>query len=407
VSLIAHYCQKCLAANPLGQELCSQCGTPLMIVVERAATRYETLESRAFTEEHLLERISALENRLGRLGERVERALDLLLQQAQNSHFDRALIKALVGLLTDEQIVEPRKLESLWIGRCQKDAEEQLESERREALQHKILAAYSGPQKSPFQELVDESFLLLEEEQNAKALQGLQRAARMDRNNGLLQYYVGECLFKSGKLHKARSYLARAHELMPVDQRVSLLLGLACADEGDVESAKALLSAATKLGGSSFAAHYGLGRVFVAESKWRQAIQEFKLALASKVSPEAHYALGCLYYQLSRDVLATRHLRKALELDENYSGACHVLGLIAARAGSLDVAESYFRQAGGGKTKRKANGNRTANEIPALLSNGVVPFDSKKLVSGGDRRLAEAVRRDALTACTSGAFDSF
>ncbi len=378
-----------------------------MLIVERAATRYEALESRAFSEEHLLERISALENRLGRLGERVERALDLLLQQAQNSHFDRALIKALVGLLTDEQIVEREKLESLWIGRCQKDAEEQLESERREVLQHRILAAYSGHQREVFQKLVDEAFLFLEEEQNAKAQQALQRAARTDHNNGLLQYYAGECLFKSGKLHQARVYLGRAHELMPSDQRVSLLLGLACADEGDVERAKSLLSAATNLGGSSFAAHYGLGRVFVAESKWRQALQEFKLALASKVSPEAHYVLGCLYYQLSRDVLATRHLRKALELDENYSEAFHVLGLIAERSGKRDVAESYFRQAGTGKTKRKANANQTARQIPAPPSNGVVPFASKKLVSGGDRRLAEAVRRDALTACTSGAFDSF
>lgn len=129
---VAHYCQKCLAANPLGQEFCARCGTRLMIVVEPAAARYEGLESGSSNEEHLLERISALENRLGRLTEKLERGLDLLLRQAQNAHFDRALVKALVNLLTDDEMIDGDRLERLWIDRCQKDAEEQLESERRE-----------------------------------------------------------------------------------------------------------------------------------------------------------------------------------------------------------------------------------------------------------------------------------
>ena len=84
---IAHYCQKCLAANPLGQEFCARCGTRLMLVVEPAAGRYEALESGSSNDEHLLERISALENRLMRLSEKLERGLDLLLRQAQHSHF--------------------------------------------------------------------------------------------------------------------------------------------------------------------------------------------------------------------------------------------------------------------------------------------------------------------------------
>ena len=94
-----------------------------MIVVEPASARYEGLESCASSEEHLLERISALENRLGRLAEKLERGLDLLLRQAQNAHFDRALVKALVALLTEDGMVEGEKLERLWLERVQKDAE--------------------------------------------------------------------------------------------------------------------------------------------------------------------------------------------------------------------------------------------------------------------------------------------
>ena len=67
MSQVLHYCQKCLAANPLGQEFCARCGTRLMIIVEPAAARYETAESASSNEDHLLERISALENRLTHL----------------------------------------------------------------------------------------------------------------------------------------------------------------------------------------------------------------------------------------------------------------------------------------------------------------------------------------------------
>jgi tetratricopeptide (TPR) repeat protein len=166
-----------------------------------------------------------------------------------------------------------------------------------------------------------------------------------------------------------------------------------------------LLNCATRLGGSTFAAHYGLGRLFVAEEKWRKALQEFKLALASKASPEAHYALGCLYYQLCRDAMASRHLRKALEMDEDYGEAFYVLGLISERAGQKELAGEYFEKAGPRAVVRKTTpaGSKRQNgraPVAAPLFRSL-PTNSRKLITGGDRRLAEALRQDALSACNS------
>ena len=404
MSPIAHYCQKCLAANPLGQEFCARCGTRLMIVVEPASARYEGLESSASSEEHLLERISALENRLGRLAEKLERGLDLLLRQAQNAHFDRALVKALVALLTDDGMVEGEKLERLWLERVQKDAEEQLESERRDELRLQILASYHGKESSAFEQCINEGFLLIDDDQPGRGIRSLQRAAEMAEDNAALLYFVGEYFFKTGKTRRAGNYLRRAYELSPRDRRVSLLLGLTCADEGDVERAKELLSSATRLGGSTFAAHYGLGRLFVAEEKWRSALQEFKLALASKASPEAHYALGCLYYQISRNGLAARHLRKALELDEEYGEALYMLGLISERAGHKKLADEYFQKAGAGAVVRRSSAAK-GKQLDSDRSTSAPLFrlsagNARRLISGGDRRLAEALRQDALSACS-------
>src|SRR5258708_18599864 len=123
----------------------------------------------------------------------------------------------------------------------------------------------------------------------------------------------------------------------------AMLVGLTCADDGEVERAKELLNNATERGGSSFAAHYGLGRLFVAEKNWRKALREFKSALNSRPSPEAHYVLACLYYQLSRDTLATRHLRKAIEMDDGYSEAFYLLALIYSRKGQEKLAQVSLR----------------------------------------------------------------
>jgi tetratricopeptide (TPR) repeat protein len=405
MSQIAHYCQKCLAANPLGQDFCARCGTRLMIVVEPPAARFQTVDSNAPSEEHLLERISALENRLSRLTERLERGLDLLLRQAQNSYFDRALVKALVALLTEDGIVQSERLERLWNDRCQKDAEEQEESARREELRVKILVTYRGLDRGSFEQFINEGFLFIEDEQLARGIRSLQRAAEIAGDNAPLLSFVGEHFFKAGKTRRAQDYLAKAYEVAPGDIRVSLLLGLTCADEGDTERAKELLNSATRLGGSSFAAHYGLGRLFVAEENWQKALREFKRALASKPSPEAHYALGCLYYQLARDSLAVRHLRKAIEMDDKYDEAFYVLGLVYQRMGQENRARDAFEKAKKGNfsppTKPASRKRSTQDDAVVAPLFRVSSSNSRRIVTGGDPRLAEALRQDALSIFTS------
>jgi hypothetical protein len=122
---IAHYCQRCLAANPLGTDFCGRCGTRLMLVVEPTSSRFESGESAVSTSEHLLERISATENRITRLAERLERSLDLVLRQAQNSYVDRSLLKVLVDILAEEGLINKQRLEQLFSEQCEKDGREQ------------------------------------------------------------------------------------------------------------------------------------------------------------------------------------------------------------------------------------------------------------------------------------------
>ena len=222
---ISHYCQKCLAANPLGQEFCTRCGTRLMIVVEPNSSRFEAGPASLSTDEHLLERISAAENRVARLAERLERSLDLLLRYAQNAYFDRSLMRALVGLLTEDGVVDTERLERMWSERCQRDTVEQEENVHRDELRLRILAGARVADKQAFEELVNEGFLLIEDKQIPQGIAKLQRAAEIAEENAALNLFIGEHFFRSGKTKQARAYLAKAHAALPDDLRISLLLG--------------------------------------------------------------------------------------------------------------------------------------------------------------------------------------
>src|SRR6476646_9995179 len=116
---ISHYCQKCRAANPLGQEFCLRCGTRLMLVVQPPSVRVD-IPSTTPHEEHLLERMTMLENTLARLAERLEHALKLLLRHSETTYSNHALVKSLIEMLNECGVVDNNKLESMWRNECLK-----------------------------------------------------------------------------------------------------------------------------------------------------------------------------------------------------------------------------------------------------------------------------------------------
>ncbi len=405
---VSHYCQKCLAANPLGQELCGRCGTRLMLVVEPPAARFEEGALGATHEEHLLERISALENRLMRLTDKLEQTLDLLLRQAKNAYFDHALIDTLITVLAETNVLDAARLNKLWRERCQKDTEEQETAARRERLRAKVLAAYKGTQAVAFESEVQEGFGLLALKKTTQGARKLERAAALHPTNAPLHAFLGEHYFGAGKNALAIDYLVRAVDADPKNEKVRLLLGLACGDKGEVGRAKRLLRDSVRRAGATFAAHYGLGRLLAAEEKWAEALKEFKRALAASPSAEAHYVVGGVYYHLRRDRPAERHLRKAVEEDRFYTEVFYVLGLVLWRLGKAEQARNAFQVVSEAELKEPRFRSsarrilRTGEAPPALMLFGPEEGEPKALITGGDRRLAEALRREALAAFEDG-----
>lgn len=90
-----------------------------MIVVQPPSARVDTAETTPH-EEHLLERLTMLENTLAKLAERLEEGLKLLLRQSETSYVNHALVKSLIETLHESGTVDSDRLETTWRAECDK-----------------------------------------------------------------------------------------------------------------------------------------------------------------------------------------------------------------------------------------------------------------------------------------------
>jgi hypothetical protein len=92
-------------------------------------------------------------------------------------------------------------------------------------------------------------------------------------------------------------------------------------------------------------------------------------------------------------------------MDEEYGEAFYVLGLISERAGQPKLAAEYFEKSGAGKFIRSSLSGTSKRQHSG--QEGIAPLfrattsRSRRLITGGDRRLAEALREDALSSHNS------
>jgi hypothetical protein len=104
-------------------------------------------------------------------------------------------------------------------------------------------------------------------------------------------------------------------------------------------------------------------------------------------------------------------------MDESYSEALHLLALIYRRKGQEKLAEETLRKAklsvfaptqvakrrrGSGSNQERSGVNKkTAMDVSSIAPLfQVPPSRSRRLMTGSDKRLAEALREDALKAFT-------
>jgi tetratricopeptide (TPR) repeat protein len=291
-------------------------------------------------------------------------------------------------------LVEPSaaRFEGRAVGGEKEGAEEE-GGARLVRLREEVLARSEGGEQEVFAELVRKGFAELEKGRSGAALRALERAAALAPTNAPLNAFLGEQLFGRGKTAPARDYLERALAAEPESGRLRLLLGLACGDEGETERALSLIREAVELCGHSFAAHSALGRLAAAESDWKGALAEFKAALAARPSPEAHYLVGLANFRLGRNRAARQQLTKAVGLDSQYGAAFYLLGLVRMRLGEREEGARAFESAAALGACENLSDWAEAPDPEPFVQKG---RGRARLLTGGDERLAAALREDAL-----------
>ncbi len=387
--MTAIYCQRCSALNPIDRQNCGRCGTPLLIVspVRGAMTSYEDPDG---IEEHLLERISALETESVRLRQQNERLLDLIHRQATTSFHDHALLDAVVSVLEERGGIPAGLFQSRWRELVDRYTEELDERERCEERAKEILDSYAGDDMTAFERLVNEGTELMLDGNVRRGVRRFEKALLLDPANAPLGLFLGEHFFFDGRRTLARHYLEQASTTAPDNAVAALMLGVLCGDEGETDSARGYFEQALRLRKDSFVAHYGLGRLHAVEGRFDQALQHFKRALSLRPSPEMHYLVGRTLLLQERKDVAARHLRKAVDLDPAFDAALYHLGLIYLDREDVRRARDCFRAAVNVKPDERrykaALAAKTPKGLPSLPVFGVGRITRKHSITSGDAR---------------------
>ena len=374
----------------------------MIITNTRTAAAYGGAESilKPTLEEHLLERISALETALLRTQERLDLVLELVHRQATNGLYDHAMIDALVEHLADRGAVEGSQLETLWRDRVAEHYEEASEKDRLDKLIDLMVKDFGGDNGELFIRLLDTGAELFLKGNARRGIRYFEKALVLDPANAGLSFFIGEHFFRINKPALSQVYLERAIRREPNNHMAMLMLGVICGDNGELDSAKTYLNDALKLKKDSFTAHYGLGRILASEGHMREALSHLKRALKLKPTPEMFYIVGRAYLDCGSDEIALRHLRRCLDLDPKFDAALYHLGLIYLRENDLVLAQEHFQAAydinPDEPRYRVALKARKATRLVPLPVFGRTAVSSRKVVTSGNGRLVELLRSDLL-----------
>jgi tetratricopeptide (TPR) repeat protein len=325
------YCQACGVGNPDDQEFCRRCHHKLLVVSGSGRDRDELLaelEEDFSFDEHLLERISLLEEAVKRSTETVEHLLAVVQKQEENLAMAEAGLATVRELLERKQLVTREEWELLW-GRRRDQRLLALEKrDRFQRLRERILALHRGPRHGEFLRYLEEAgraFSALELEPAIEALEG---AARLDRDNHELVHLLGECLFHAGELPRALGWFDRLLELKPGHFEGLVYGGVIRHEAGDVEGARVLLQRAVELHGDSFLPHFSLGAVYASQGDPALAAQHLQHAVGIEPVPQALFLLGRCLHELGQLGPAIRCLRDAVGKSPLFEEAHYQLGLV-------------------------------------------------------------------------------
>ena len=334
------HCQNCTTRNPLNREFCWKCGARLLV-----ASGASSIEGvLPFMEEHVLERISALEYSINVLNKRMDSLIETIERVAASNFIDHTMIETLTDSLESAGI-NLANLESEWRRRIDSRILETEEVDRLGARMQRIMEAYGGPDRKQFGLWIEKSYDLFVADRAPESVHFLKSAIEHDPGNLELSLLLAEVHFQTKEYANAVECLSRVLAVKPDHFEATFLMGLIQQRKGNLREAQARLQRAVGLKVDSSAAHATLGSVFAVVGKKKQALKHLSTALKLKPSAPVHFLLGAVYYEAGEHKRAIEHLRRATQLDPKFGEAFYQLGLLCLEMNWLRKAQECFKTA--------------------------------------------------------------
>jgi len=334
------HCQNCTTRNPLNREFCWKCGAKLLVASGPAAGDVGV----PGMEEHVLERISAIEYSVSMLNRRVDALVDTIERVAASNFIDHTMIETLTDSL-QEAGIDLRHLEEEWRKRIDTRILETQEVDRLAGRVGRIMDAYRGPDRTQFGQWIERAHDLFLNGQPRESVRVLKLALEQDPANTDLALFLAEVYFHMKAYGSALRCLTHVLSMSPDHFEATFLSGLAQQHKGELQSAQEQFERAVGLKKDSPAAHASLGSLLANVGNRKKALKHLATALKLKPSASVHYALGALYYHSGEHKRAIQHLKQATELDPQYGEAFYQLGLLCLEMNWLRKAQQCFKTA--------------------------------------------------------------
>src|SRR5216117_2525799 len=173
------HCQNCTSRNALEREFCWKCGSKLLVTSGAAGLMDAQIP---FMEEHVLERISGLENSIGALTKRIDALVEMIERVAASNFIDHTMIETLTDSLESAGI-NLANLESEWRRRIDSRILETEEVDRLGARMQRIMEAYGGPDRNQFGLWIEKSYDLFVADRAPESVHFLKSAIEHDPGN--------------------------------------------------------------------------------------------------------------------------------------------------------------------------------------------------------------------------------
>jgi tetratricopeptide (TPR) repeat protein len=343
------YCQVCGAPNRDDHEFCVRCHQKLLVLsgaLREDEEGYDESAEESFSfDEHLLERISILEEAVKRTAETVRQVLGALHKQEKNILINQTGLSAMRELMEQKRLIGWEEWSDLWESKMDYQLLALEKRERFLSIKERIAALHHGDKRKLFLQHLEDAEYALFAFDIERAVAALEAAYKLDRDNYELAYFLGETHFNEANTEQALAYFSRVLDVKPEHYEGLVYSGVIYYERGDHARAEEFLKRAVALYPDSFLPHFSLGAVYAGQGNLARAVLFLERAVELDTVSQALYLLGSCYYEMGKLSAAIHSLQEAVRHDPAFEEAHHLLGLAYLDRHWTRKALDSFRQA--------------------------------------------------------------